>query len=154
MSQTHSDILKRWAPAAVWMSVIFVFSTELFSGSKTSSVLALILSPLFPSLSGDQFETIHLILRKLGHFSEYFIFAVLIARALSVERSQQSQITRAAWTIALAALYAFSDEWHQSFVPSRTASLVDVMIDSFGAICGTIWWSLRRPQVTAKINRP
>jgi VanZ family protein len=154
MSQTHSVILKRWAPAVVWMSVIFLFSTELYSGSNTSSVLAPLLSSLFPSLSSDQFEMIHLTLRKLGHFSEYFLFAVLIERALSVERPEQSRISHAAWTIALATLYAFSDEWHQSFLPSRTASLVDVMIDSFGAICGTIWWALRRPEVTPKTNRP
>ena len=49
-----------------------------------------------------------------------------------------------AGTIAIATLYAASDEWHQSFVPSRSASIVDVLIDCVGAMCGAFWFEWHR----------
>jgi VanZ family protein len=52
--------------------------------------------------------------------------------------------------VVFATFYAASDEWHQSFVPSRTASLADVTIDSVGAICGALWFSVRRRTLPAK----
>lgn len=126
------------------MSLIFLFSTDLFSGANTSSFLGPFLSSLFPAITGDQIETIHLALRKLGHWSEFFILAGLLMRALGMEFPGQTRIARWAWCVLLTTLYAASDEWHQSFVPSRTASLADVTIDSVGAICGALWFSRRR----------
>jgi VanZ family protein len=137
-------MIKNWWPVGAWMSVIFFFSTDLFSGANTSSFLSPLLSSLFPAISADQIDAIHLALRKLGHWSEYFILASLLMRALREEFPRQTRIARWAWCVLLTTLYAASDEWHQSFVPSRTASLADVTIDSFGAICGAWWFSRRR----------
>ena len=124
--------------------MIFLFSTELFSGTNTTSFLRPILSSLLPDISADQIETVHLILRKLGHWGEYFILAMLSIRALHAELPAQSRQRRAASAIAIATLYAASDEWHQSFVPSRSASIVDVLIDCLGATCGAFWFEWRR----------
>ena len=136
--------IKHWWPVVTWMSMIFLFSTELFSGTNTTSFLRPILSSLLPDISADQIETVHLILRKLGHWGEYFILAMLSIRALHADLPTQTRQRRAASAIAIATLYAASDEWHQSFVPSRSASIVDVLIDCLGATCGAFWFEWRR----------
>ncbi len=129
--------------------MIFLFSTDLFSGAHTSSLLGPLLSSLFPAISADQIDAIHLALRKLGHWSEYFILASLLTRALEKEFPSHTRIARWVWCVLLTTLYAASDEWHQSFVPSRTANLADVTIDSVGAICGALWFSRRRRTLPA-----
>lgn len=144
MNKDITATIKHWWPVAAWMSLIFLFSTDLFSGANTSSFLRPLLSSLFPALTADQIETIHLTLRKLGHWGEYFILAILCVRALHAHAPRQSQLRRTASAIAIATLYAASDEWHQYFVPSRSSSIVDVVIDCFGAVCGSIWFERRQ----------
>jgi VanZ family protein len=133
-------IVRNWWPAVTWMSIIFLFSTDFFSSSNTSSLLHPLLSALIPSLAIEQIEPIHEILRKLGHWSEYLILALLLMRALraQVPTRRQRNLQICSWV--LATLYAVGDEWHQSFVPSRSASGLDVLIDSFGAVCGALWF--------------
>jgi VanZ family protein len=133
-------IVRNWWPAATWASVIFLFSTDLFSGSNTSSWIHSLLSSLFPSLTDEQIELIHVGVRKLGHWSEYFILALLLMRAVREQFPTRRQRSLLIWSWVLATLYATSDEWHQSFVPSRSASGLDVLIDSLGAICGALWF--------------
>lgn len=133
--------IKCWWPVAIWMSAIFIFSTDLFSGSNTSSLLRPLLSSLFPSLTSAQIELIHLAVRKLGHWSEYFILARLLMGALRRQFPLRKQSSHLYWSVLVATLYANGDEWHQSFVPSRSASILDVLIDSFGAICGALWFA-------------
>ena len=81
--------------------------------------------------------------RKLGHWFEYFIFAVLLYRALRAESGAKSSVRPAAWTMALVLAWAAADEFHQSLVPSRSASIYDVMIDGLGGLFGTFWMYLR-----------
>ena len=131
--------IKDWLPVIVWAGLIFVFSTDLLSDSNTAGVVGPLLREVFPSLSGDDLERFHWLIRKLGHFAEFFILAVLIVRALR----DQSNENRIGIAIALTTLYAVSDELHQSVVPSRTANAMDVLIDVFGGICGTLWFRLR-----------
>ena len=104
------------------MSAIFLFSTDLFSDSNTSSWLHPLLSSLFPSLTKEQIDLIHESVRKLGHWSEYFILALLLMRALTAQFPMRVDRSHVFWSMVLATLYAASDEWHQSFVPSRSAS--------------------------------
>ena len=145
--QTRRATLVRWARPILWMVVIFIFSSELFSAGNTTPFLATLLAGLLPEVSAAGIEMIVLLIRKLGHWSEYFILAVLLMRALNADFSIERAKPRWIWSIVLTTLYAATDELHQSFVPSRTASPVDVVIDSFGAICGTLWFHLRnRPR--------
>jgi VanZ family protein len=132
-----------WGPVVLWMAVIFFFSTDYFSSSNTEPVFGPLLARLFPNASPTRIEEIIALVRKLGHWGEYLILAVLLMRALSAEYLTQPPLCRVIWSIILASLYAVSDELHQSFVPTRTASPVDVVIDSFGAICGTVGSHLR-----------
>lgn len=144
-------MVKNWWPAVSWMSVIFLFSTDLFSGSNTSSWIHPLLSSLFPSLTTEQIDLIHIIVRKLGHWSEYFILALLLMRAVREQFPTRRQRSLLIWSWVLATLYAAGDEWHQSFVPSRSASGLDVLIDSLGAICGALWFERgkRNPRSSA-----
>jgi VanZ family protein len=133
----------RWLPALGWAGMIFVFSTEAFSGGNTKGILEPLLRGLFPALSGTGIELIHLCIRKLGHFVEYFVLAVLVLRAARDKAEEPLPSSRLAVGLALTALYAVSDEWHQAFVPSRSASSADVLLDVFGGFCGMLWFHLR-----------
>jgi VanZ family protein len=75
----------------------------------------------------------------MSHWSEYCIFSLLLIRAVQGQLKHKVELRWALWVAAAVALYALSDEFHQAFVPSRTASLADVTIDTFGGICGILW---------------
>ena len=131
---------------AAWMAVIFTFSTDAFSEAHTTPIIGPLLSTLFPNLSPGHLVNVAMLVRKLGHLSEYFILALLLRRAFDDQAVAQPEKHRAFYTVLIATLYAISDEWHQSFVPSRTSSAQDVLIDAIGAICGVCvyhWWSRR-----------
>jgi VanZ family protein len=146
------SILINWGPVILWMIVIFVFSTEWFSSANTTPFLAPLLANLLPAAFVQRVESIVTLIRKLSHWSEYFILAILLMRALKANVSSQSAMRRSIWSIVLATLYAASDEFHQSFLPSRTANPVDVAIDSLGAVCGTLWCHLRNRSDNSSLN--
>jgi VanZ family protein len=135
--------LKNRLPALVWAALIFMASTDAFSAANTAGLLELAVRYFFSALSHDTFRLIHTLIRKLGHFSEYFVLAVLVIRALRQETDEKPRPRRLALGLGLTALYAVSDELHQAFVPGRTASAADVLLDVFGGLCGTLWFHLR-----------
>ena len=132
-----------WLAVLLWASVIFFFSTDLFSSDNTSFIVGSLISALVPGLSTQAVEFFHAVVRKLGHFSEYFIFTVLLVRALRNDNGGKIKSRHLLISIAIASLYAISDEFHQSFVRSRSASAVDVLIDMCGGISGIFWSHLR-----------
>jgi VanZ family protein len=138
-----NTLLRNWAPAVLWAGLIFFFSTDSFSSSNTSQFLGPLLSAIYSGITAEQIDTIHLLIRKLSHWSEYFIFSLLLIRAVRGQFKNKVELRRAVWIAAVVFLYALSDELHQDFVPSRTASFADVTIDSFGGICGILWTYLR-----------
>src|SRR5262245_45428325 len=113
-----------WIAVLVWMIVIFIFSTDFFSDARTTA-------PLFTPSMGTA-------IRKLAHWGEYFILAVLLFRALNSKSVEVIPTRRILMVIIFAAFYAALDEWHQSFVPSRNATTRDVLIDAIGALCGAL----------------
>jgi len=125
--------LARWWPALAWAIVISLFSTGLFTSDNTGAIIIPALHWFFPHASPHSLARMHHYIRKCGHFTEYFILSILILRAI---RSGQ-QGTRLAWAAIVVLLvtgYAALDEFHQSFVPGRTAAVGDVMIDMSGGI--------------------
>ena len=82
---------------------------------------------------------IHLVSRKGAHWFEYFVLAILLLRAQRRGGEAKLATPTIAQTLVLVLAYAASDEYHQSWVPQRTASAVDVMIDMFGGVCGVLW---------------
>jgi VanZ family protein len=144
-STNHNWIrfVKKWLPVLLWAGLISFFSTDHFSAPQSSRILEPLLHWLFPNLAPEQISTVLFAVRKLSHWFEYFIFAVLLYRALHAENGARSSVRPAAWTIALVLVWAAADEFHQSLVPSRSASVVDVMIDGLGGLFGTLWMYLR-----------
>jgi len=123
--------IRRWASVAIWAAVIFTFSTGWFTSDNTEAIVRPFLHWLFPSLTPGTLSFIQHIIRKCGHLTEYFIFGLLVLRAIRAGRPGM----RLAWALAaigIVAAYASTDEFHQSFVPGRTASIYDVMLDTTG----------------------
>jgi VanZ family protein len=118
----------------VWIFAIFVFSTDSFSSGETSRIIVPALKFLFPSLSPEQLQMAHLICRKAGHVLEYLVLGVLAWRATST--TPFTGIKPEWLTAGLVLAVALSDEFHQSFVPSRTSALGDVGYDFFGGLLG------------------
>jgi VanZ family protein len=131
------DWLRAWWPALLWAAVIFLASTDSFSSEHTASVFEPLLRWLVPALTTGQFDKIHYVIRKSAHFTEYFIFFLLLYRGLrGVRRGWHLSWALFAWFIAAA--YSALDEIHQSFVASRGASAWDSLLDSTGALIALI----------------
>jgi VanZ family protein len=129
------------------MGVIFVASSDTGSFEHSSRFIEPLLRWLFPTASSETIGLMHHFLRKAGHFSEYAILALLTLRALRLSRPQRSFLNAVAIALVVAAGYAATDEYHQSFVPGRTAAAGDILIDIAGAVTAlavvTLW---RRPR--------
>ncbi|WP_166244844.1 VanZ family protein [Paenibacillus turpanensis] len=114
-----------WAAVIVWCGVIFYFTASpAFTGDNTHSVIQLL-----AGLPAPIADTINLIVRKCAHATAFGLLAVLVYMAL---RRQSKRAVLWAW--GFATLYGASDEFHQSLVPDRGPSIVDVGIDSAGAL--------------------
>ena len=145
--------LWRYGPLIVWAALIFIGSSSILSGSNTSTFLVRPMRWLFPAASESTLQLVHLLIRKAGHLTEYAILAWLAARAF---RTSANELLHRRWflvALILVVLYSLSDEFHQSFVPSRGASIYDCMIDSVGGLTMLIflavrWNSVRSPRVS------
>lgn len=118
--------LKKWAPALLWVIVMFGLSTSYFSSDNTSRIIDPILRFLMPGASAATIALGHSFVRKAAHFTNYAIlFWLLISGPMRA---------RPYLALGMCALYALIDEGHQVFVPDRTPSLYDVALDSTGAL--------------------
>ena len=132
-----TSFLKYWLPVLLWLGLIFVGSTDLLSAEHTSRIIGPILRWFNPDVSVETIARVQFFARKGAHVTEYAILAMLLWRALRLGLAWTTKLSilfLAAWIVC--ALLAASDEFHQSFVPTRTASPVDVMIDIAGALVG------------------
>jgi VanZ family protein len=124
----------RYGPLVFWILFISFASTGEFSASNTSQILRPILLWFFPNLSEARLATAHFLTRKAGHFSEYAILALLARRAFVTSSRWLLQHYWFQLGLLLVVIYALLDEFHQSFVPSRTASIYDSAIDVAGGL--------------------
>src|SRR2546423_13735170 len=113
------------------MIFIFIGSTDLLSAEHTSRFIGPFLRWFAPHISDATIASIQMVIRKCAHLTEYAVLAALLYRVLRLRRER---VLVAAFIFA--ALYAALDEFHQSFVASRTGTPYDVMIDCAGAIVG------------------
>jgi VanZ family protein len=131
------SLLRRWWLALAWAIVISIFSTSAFTSDNTSRIIIPILHWLMPHAPTATLFEIHHVIRKCGHFVEYFILSLLVLRAIRAGR-RDLQIMWALAAIAIVACYASLDEFHQTFVPGRTPAVADVLLDTIGGICAQI----------------
>lgn len=142
--------LRAWWPALLWAAIIFIMSTDSFSAEHTATVFYRILIWLKPDMTAHQFLVIHHYIRKSAHFTEYFIFSLLLYRGIRGARAGWHW----SWGLTaffIAAAYSALDEIHQAFVASRHSSPYDSMLDSTGALFAIIflWLWLRSRKAPA-----
>jgi VanZ family protein len=137
----NSDSLKkfalRWGPALLMMGLIFFFSSI----------------PMKPQPELDWLTLV----KKGGHLLGYALLALAVNRATlradpaswpaspptSSEVGSERGLRLKGWkrmaaVFGIVMLFALSDEFHQSFVPGRNPSLIDVGIDLLGAVLGLV----------------
>jgi len=138
--------LKPWLPVVAWAILISWASTDAFSASHTSQFIIPALHWLIPHASADTLDRLYFFIRKIAHFAEYFVFSFLLLRAIRGEH-RGWQIRWAIAALAIAAGYSALDEFHQSIVPSRTASTWDSLLDTTGAATAQVllwlWFRFR-----------
>ena len=131
--------LKYWLPLLIWGSVIFVGSTNLMSAEHTSRFVVPFLLWLKPGMSPQTIWVTLVAVRKCAHVVEYAVLALLLWRALRNTAVLGAKMLVVFGAILLGcALFAASDEFHQTFVKSRTPSVRDVLLDIAGAILGLL----------------
>lgn len=134
VDQSLSRKLSRYLPLVLWIAFIFLASTSGFSSENTSGITLQLLVWLFPDISAERLVVLHGIIRKAAHFVEYFVLGVLAARAFSTSFQNLIQRHWIGWSILLVVSCALLDEYHQSFVPSRTGTIYDSFIDIVGGL--------------------
>ncbi|MCX6123052.1 MAG: VanZ family protein [Ignavibacteriales bacterium] len=121
-----------WFPAFLWIGFIFWMSTGIFSAHNTYLFFVPLLRFFSPSISQKEIIVVHFIIRKLAHVTEYFISGLLLFRAFRNGSDKQREWLWAFSSFFVVVMIAASDELHQSFVYTRTASFADVGIDILG----------------------
>jgi VanZ family protein len=111
--------IRLWLPVVAWAALIFALSS---------------IPDLGTGLGGWD-----LVLRKLAHAAEYAVLGALLLRATA----------KAGLAMVLGTIYAVSDEVHQAFVPGRMGSVLDVVLDAVGVVCGVALWQKARARSLA-----
>jgi len=131
--------IKYWLPLLIWLCVIFVGSTDVLSAEHTSRFIVPILLWLKPGMRPQTILSILIIMRKCAHVTEYAILALLLWRALRSAPALRTKMSIVFGAVLLACVvFAVSDEFHQSFVKSRTPTVRDVLLDGAGALFGLL----------------
>ncbi len=141
LTSDQKQIVKTWIAAGLWMILIAIEgSSDAFSAEKTSRILY----PIFHFLMGldlVHFEVWHRYL-ETGHFVGYFTLSFFLFRAwratLHLPWAPRWTMRWATIAFFMSALVASLDEWHQSFLPSRTGVFRDVVLDSCGALTAQV----------------
>jgi VanZ family protein len=146
------SLLKYWLPVVGWMLVIFLASGDMMSAEHTSRFLVPFLRWIVPDISPVTVASIQLVVRKGAHVTEYAILSALLWRAL--RRHHEISWRAPGMAFVIAAVYASLDEFHQSYIASRTGSFWDVLIDCAGAILGlAIYRRFWGPRASPKRTR-
>lgn len=112
----------------LWMVFIFIMSS--FDGIESSNQSNFIVNIIANIFNIKNIELLSIIIRKLAHFTEYFILGILAYNYL-IEYNQKIYLT-----VIICIIYAITDELHQIITPDRVFSIYDILIDSSGAIIG------------------
>ena len=136
MTASRPNLVRTWWPAIVWIGLITFESTGFFSSQNTGSLLYALLTRLFGQISFYKFLVFHHYLRKTGHVVGYGMLSALLLRGWRATLDQDhAQLGRTALLSWLGTVFvATMDEWHQRFIPSRTGTWRDVVLDSVAGI--------------------
>jgi len=136
LSVSRPNLVRAWWPAVVWTVLITFESTDFFSSRNTSGMLYTILTRLFGEINLHDFLVFHHYLRKTGHVVGYGMLSLLLLRGWRATLGRvHTLLLRAALLSWLGtAFIAGMDEWHQSYIPSRTGTIWDVALDTVAGV--------------------
>lgn len=140
-SRSLRSRITRYGPLLLWMGFISFASTGEFSAENTSRFIRPLVLWLAPGTSAETMALIHLCVRKTAHFVEYAVLAFLAARAFVSSSSASLRGHWASWALLLVVGYALLDEYLQSFIPTRTGSIYDSLIDIAGGLTALVLYS-------------
>jgi len=152
LTASRPNLLRAWWPALVWIGLIAFESTDFFSAQHTGRMLYTALTSLFGDINFYKFLVFHHYLRKTGHVIGYGMLSLLLLRGWHSTLVHNDVWS---WRVALLAwlgtvLVAAMDEWHQSFIPSRTGTWRDAVLDSIAGLVFLLvayFWSRRSDEV-------
>jgi VanZ family protein len=141
LSQDRHQVFKAWIAAILWLIVIAIESTTYLSAHNTSKILYPLLHFIF-GVNHARFDTWHFYIRKGGHVLGYAMLSILLFRAwketLPTPGNPKWTMRWATIAVLGTALVASLDEWHQSFLPSRTGIWQDAVLDTVAGIAAQI----------------
>lgn len=145
-------ILRYWVPVAIMLSAMYFFSTDRLSSDRTETVVGRILMWVAAHVSQEVIAVVNYSIRKLAHFIEYGILGALLFRAFRADDPLRWRLKWAAYSLTTAASWAALDEFHQTFTRTRSASPLDSLLDSSGAlfVLLVIGFYNRRPAVDSR----
>lgn len=124
-----------WLAAA--LMILFIFSNSAASGSASSHLSLTITEAVMKFLPQGwavPLDTVHFVIRKLAHFSEYAALGMLITAAWKFQRCAWMP----SWMPALFYSVPILDETIQRFTPGRSCELRDMLIDASGMLTGML----------------
>ncbi len=137
MARVNRRILLAWLWVALCAGLIWTLSGESFGAGSTWRFVAGVLRGLWPGIAEEDLRALHFAARKAAHVAEYALLGLLAFRALHLSRVEPF------CSVALLALLlvlgvAATDELRQAFLPARTGSLGDVLLDLSGGAVGVL----------------
>ena len=134
--------ITHYLPIIIWMIIIFLFSNQIAddSNAMSSGITAIFYNFLQKFKIDDilSYDMMNHLIRKLAHFTIYFILGVLVIRPFNKPDSFSSFVK----AVLICFLYACSDEFHQYFIPGRAMMFTDVLIDTCGSMLGIILYQI------------
>ncbi|MDE3149711.1 MAG: VanZ family protein [Acidobacteriota bacterium] len=126
--------LSAWLPVVLGILVIAVESTLYFGAEYTSGPFRWVFQAIFGPVSDARWGIIHLLIRKSGHFLGYGLIGLAWLRAWWMTLPHSRFLSVSALALLGTAIVSASDEFHQFFLPDRTGTPWDVLLDCCGAI--------------------
>jgi VanZ family protein len=137
MSSNHRGLkfwISAWLPVIVGVCIISIESTAAFGSDRTSSPLRWLYQAIFGQVSNAHWEIIHHLIRKSGHFTGYGLLGLAWLRAWWMTLPRSVFVQDALLALLGTAMTASADEYHQTFLPNRTGTPWDVLLDCCGAL--------------------
>jgi VanZ family protein len=123
-----------WCPVALGMIMIAIESQEFMGSNYTAGPLRHFFEKLFGHVSEEDWDIVHHYMRKSGHFLGYGLIGLAWLRAWWKTLPHSHFFQDALLALLGTAAIASCDEWHQTFLPNRTGTPVDVFLDCTGSL--------------------
>ena len=127
-------IIRYWVPVVLMLTLMFLFSTDFFSGENTRRVVEWIMRLFWQDETAPDIKETNFLIRKFAHFFEYAVLASLLFRAFRADSKFRWRLPWAAASFGVVVVWSLLDEFHQTFTRTRGGSIYDSLLDSSGGL--------------------